>query len=174
MVVAEYDMYSISTGEIDNRIVADTKFPIVSDTTIKICCKATLEITKAISNYMKNSQHAAKEREPKAKAKMTRKSIKDEKVCLDKAPKLSRKFITFDRPLCQGNLHLRNEIEINPKGIKCSCNPCSFEISKSMNVPRAENGDIKLDSEDNSISFSRNRQITPEDTRQEQRNQNDK
>ena len=140
MMVAEFDMYSISTDEIDNRIV-DTKFPILSDTTIKICCKATLEITKALAIYMKNSQHVAKEREPKAKAKMTRKSIKDdyelsssyeepEKVCLDKEPKSSSRFITFDRPLCQGNFYLRNEIEINPKGIKRSCNPCSFEISK--------------------------------------------
>ena len=141
MMAAEYDMYLISTDETDNRIVADTKIPLLSDTTIKICCQATLEITKAIAIYMTNSQHVAKERKPKAKAKMTRKSIKDdyelsssyeepEKACLDKEPKLSSKFIAFDRPLRQGNLHLRNEIEINPKGIKCSCNPCSFEISK--------------------------------------------
>ena len=31
-----------------------------------------------------------------------------------------------------------------------------------MNVSRDDNGDIKLDSEDHSISFSWNRQITPE------------
>ena len=32
-----------------------------------------------------------------------------------------------------------------------------------MNVSRDDNGDIKLDSQDHSISFSFNRQITPED-----------
>ena len=56
-------------------------------------------------------------------------------------------------------------IEINPKGIKCSCNPCSFKISrkdKTLNVSRDENGEIKLDSEDHSISFSFNRLTTPE------------
>jgi len=31
-----------------------------------------------------------------------------------------------------------------------------------MNVSRDENGHIKLDSEDHSISFSWNRQVTPE------------
>ena len=35
-----------------------------------------------------------------------------------------------------------------------------------MNVPRDENGDLKLDSEDHSISFSWNRQITPERTQE--------
>ena len=76
------------------------------------------------------------------------------------------KFITFDCPICHGKLQLRNEIEINPKGIKCSCNPCSVKLTKTdktMNVSRDDNGDIKLDSEDHSISFSWNRQITPED-----------
>ena len=60
---------------------------------------------------------------------------------------------------------MRNEIEINPKGIKCSCNPCSFKISrndKTMNVSRDDQGEIKLDCEDHSISFSFNRLTTPE------------
>lgn len=55
------------------------------------------------------------------------------------------------------NCKLRNELEINPKGVKCKCNPCSFKISKNdktMNVSRDENVDIELDSEDHSISFS--------------------
>ena len=68
---------------------------------------------------------------------------------------------------------MRNEILINPKGIKCSCNPCSFKITKNdktMNVSRDDNGDIKLDSEDHSISFSWNRQITPEDKKVESTN----
>jgi hypothetical protein len=49
-------------------------------------------------------------------------------IKLDKEEKVSiSKFITFDCPLCQGKLQLRKEIEITPKGVKCSCNPCSFK-----------------------------------------------
>ena len=47
--------------------------------------------------------------------------------------------------MCDGKIQLRYEIEINPKGIKCSCNPCSFKISKndkSVNVSRDEQGEI--------------------------------
>ena len=94
-------------------------------------------------------------------------------VNLNEEQKLSSKFITFDCPICRGKLQLRNEILINPKGIKCSCNPCSFKITKNdktMNVSRDDNGDIKLDSEDHSISFSWNRQITPEDKKVESTN----
>ena len=92
---------------------------------------------------------------------------------LDEEQKLTSKFITFDCPLCQGKLQLRNEIEINPKGIKCKCNPCSFKISKNdktMNVSRDDNGEIVLESEDHCISFSWNRQITPEDKKTESTN----
>ena len=93
-------------------------------------------------------------------------------VNLNEEQKLSSKFITFDCPICRGKLQLRNEILINPKGIKCSCNPCSFKITKNdkTNVSRDDNGDIKLDSEDRSISFSWNRQITPEDKKVESTN----
>ena len=60
-------------------------------------------------------------------------------VNLNEEQKLSSKFITFDCPLCKGKLQLRNEIQINPKGIKCSCNPRSFKLTKNdktMNVSR--------------------------------------
>jgi hypothetical protein len=94
-------------------------------------------------------------------------------VSLSKEQKLTSKFITFDCPLCCGKLQLRNEIDINPKGIKCKCNPCSFKLTKndkSMNVSRDDNGDITLESEDHSISFSWNRQVTPEDNKVESTN----
>ena len=94
-------------------------------------------------------------------------------INLDEEQKLTSKFITFDCPLCLGKLQLRNEIEINPKGIKCKCNPWSFKISKNdktMNVSRDDNGEIVLESEDHSISFSWNRQITPEDKKTESTN----
>ena len=94
-------------------------------------------------------------------------------INLDEEQKLTSKFITFDCPLCHCKLQLRNEFEINPKGIKCSCNPCSFKLSrndKTMNVSRDDNGEIVLESEDHSISFSWNRQITPEDKKTESTN----
>ena len=81
--------------------------------------------------------------------------------------------MTFDCPICHSKLQLRNEIEINPKGIKCNCSPCSFKISKSDNtmaVSRDDNGDIKLDSEQHSISFSFNRITTPPNENEEHRN----
>ena len=86
-------------------------------------------------------------------------------ITLTKEQRLTSKYIVIDCPLCHGKIQLKNEIEINPKGIKCSCNPCSFKISrkdKTLNVSRDENGEIKLDSEDHSISFSFNRLTTPE------------
>ena len=94
-------------------------------------------------------------------------------INLDEEQKLTSKFITFDCPPCHCKLQLRNEFEINPKGIKCSCNPCSFKLSrndKTMNISRDDNSDIKLDSEDHSISFSWNRQVTPEDKKPESTN----
>ena len=86
-------------------------------------------------------------------------------ITLTKEQKLTSKFIIIDCPLCHGKIQLRNEIEINPKGIKCSCNPCSFKISRNdrtVNVSRDDQGEIKLDCEDHSISFSFNRLTTPE------------
>ena len=94
-------------------------------------------------------------------------------VSLNKEQKLTSKNIIFDCPLCYGKLQLRNEIEINPKGITCRCNPCSFKITKndkSMNVNKDDEGGITLESEDHSISFSWNRQITPEDKNVESTN----
>jgi hypothetical protein len=94
-------------------------------------------------------------------------------VDLSREQKLTSKNTIFDRPLCYGKLQLRNEIEINPKGITCRCNPCSFKITKndkSMNVNKDDEGGITLESEDHSISFSWNRQITPEDKNVESTN----
>ena len=85
-------------------------------------------------------------------------------VDLNKEQKLTSKNIIFDCPLCHGKLQLRNEIEINPKGISCRCNPCSFKLTKNdktMNVNKDEEGGITLESEDHSISFSWNRMVTP-------------
>jgi len=96
-------------------------------------------------------------------------------VKLDEEQKLTSKFITFDCPNCSTKLQLQNEIEINPKGIKCCCSPCSFKITKNdktMNVSKYDEGGITLDSEIHSISFSFNRrQLTPES--EDEKNRND-
>ena len=94
-------------------------------------------------------------------------------IKLDEEQKVSSKFITFDCPLRGGKLQVRNEIEINPKGVTYKCNPCSFKISKSekaVNVSRDDDGGIQLDSQDHSISFSFNRRVTPEDQKTENTN----
>ena len=120
---------------------------------------------------------------PKKKSSMRRKPVPEDfemsddepaTVNLNKEQKLTSKIIVFQCPLCRGMLQLQNEIEINPKGISCKCVPCSFKISKNdktMNVNKDDNGDITLESEDHSISFSWNRQITPEDQKVESTNQ---
>ena len=85
-------------------------------------------------------------------------------INLSKEQKLTRKNNIFDCPLCCGKLQLRNEIEINPKGITCRCNPCSFKLTKNdktMNVSKDDEGGITLDSQDHSISFAFNRITTP-------------
>lgn len=118
----------------------------------------------------------------KMKTKASRKTIPENVELSDDEPtminlneeqKLTSKNILFDCPLCFGKLQLRNEIEINPKSIACRCNPCSFKLSKNdkaLNVSRDDNGEIVLESEDHSISFSWNRQITPEDQKVESTN----
>ena len=85
-------------------------------------------------------------------------------VKLDEEKRMKSKDISFNCAHCGGKLLLQNFIEINPKGVKCRCNGCSFKLSrndKTMNVSKSDNGGITLDSEDHSISFSFNRITTP-------------
>ena len=112
-------------------------------------------------------------KKPKAKSKtrMSKKPIpedfelsSDEEtkvVKIDEEKRMRSKDIC---PHCSGKLLLQNSIEINPKGVKCRCNGCSFKLSrndKTMNVSRDDNGEIKVDAEDHSISFHFNRITTP-------------
>ena len=116
-------------------------------------------------------------KKPKAKAttKMSKKPIpedfelsSDEEtkvVKIDEEKRMKSKDICLNCPHCSGKLILQNSIEINPKSIKCRCNGCSFKLrrnDKTMNVSRDDNGEITLDSEDESISFSFIRLTTPE------------
>ena len=123
-----------------------------------------------------------KKAKPKMSSKIPKKPIPEDFELSDEEPavvnlneeqKLTSKNIVFECPLCNGKLQMRNEIEINPKGIKCKCSPCSFKISKNdktMNVKKDDDGEIVLESEDHSISFSFNHQITPEDKHKESTN----
>ena len=51
----EYDMYLTSIDEVENRIIDDTKFPVVRDNRIKTCCYATLELLKLGLNSIKHN-----------------------------------------------------------------------------------------------------------------------
>ena len=63
MTLAEYEMYMSSINEMENRIIDDTKFPIVRDNKIKTCCYATLELLKIGINYLKvNIRDATKKK----------------------------------------------------------------------------------------------------------------
>ena len=68
MTICEYEAYIQSIDEVENRIDDDNKFPVVKDNKIKICCKTTLELTKALINYLKyNINNAPKETKSKSK-----------------------------------------------------------------------------------------------------------
>ena len=61
--LAEYEMYMSSINEMENRIIDDTKFPVVRDNKIKTCCYATLELLKIGINYLKvNIRDASKKK----------------------------------------------------------------------------------------------------------------
>ena len=63
MTLAEYEMYMTSIDEMENRIIDDTKFPIVRDNKIKTCCYATMELLKITINYLKvNIRDASKKK----------------------------------------------------------------------------------------------------------------
>lgn len=165
--MSEYEIYVDAIDIIQHRIEDDTKYPVVEDNNIKNCCKVALEFAKFLINHYMSSKK-------KTNSKIKKKPIPEDyelsdeeptKINLNEEQKLSSKFITFNCPNCFAKLQLQNEIEINPKGITCRCSPCSFKISKNdktMNVSRDDDGGITLDSEIHSISFSFNKQITPE------------
>ena len=127
-----------------------------------------------------------KKTEAKQKTKMSKKPIPEDyelsssssegvkEVKLDEDQRMKSKDICFNCPHCGGKLELRNQLEITPKGVKCKCYGCSFKLSrndKTMNVSRDDNGEIKLDTELHSMSFSFNRLTTPESDEEKSRNE---
>ena len=62
MTIAEYEAYISTINDVENRIIDDTKFPIVKDSKIKTCCYATLELLKLSLNYLKVNINASKKK----------------------------------------------------------------------------------------------------------------
>ena len=62
MTIAELDMYMTTINDVENRIIDDTKFPVVKDSNIKTCCYATLELLKLSLNYLKVNINATKKK----------------------------------------------------------------------------------------------------------------
>ena len=68
--VAEYEAYIQSIDEVENRIDDNSRFPVVKDNKIKICCKTTLELTKILINYLKyNIKNVSEETKGETKNK---------------------------------------------------------------------------------------------------------
>ena len=64
MTIAEYEAYISTINDVENRIIDDTKFPVVKDSKIKTCCYATLELLKLSLNYLKvNINNASKKKQ---------------------------------------------------------------------------------------------------------------
>jgi len=59
MTLSEYEMYMTTINDVENRIIDDTKFPVVNSK-IKTCCYATLELLKLSLNYLKVNINASK------------------------------------------------------------------------------------------------------------------
>ena len=62
MTIAEYEAYISTINDVENRIIDDTKFPVVKDSKIKTCCYATLELLKLSLNYLKVNINASKKK----------------------------------------------------------------------------------------------------------------
>ena len=60
MTLSECDAYITAIDDMENRIVDDTKYPVVKNNKIKQCCKYSLEISKLIITYLKFNIYATK------------------------------------------------------------------------------------------------------------------
>ena len=57
----QYETYIDTIDEIGNRVVDDTKYPVITDNGVKRCCKHTLELIKIVLNFLKYKIAAEKE-----------------------------------------------------------------------------------------------------------------
>ena len=69
MTVAELDMYLSTLDEVEDRIIDDSKVPVV-DSKLKNCCYATLEVVKMSIIFIKyNISYATKKDKSESKTK---------------------------------------------------------------------------------------------------------
>ena len=60
----EYEAYISTINDVENRIIDDTKFPVVKDSKIKTCCYATLELLKLSLHYLRVNINNASKKNP--------------------------------------------------------------------------------------------------------------
>ena len=58
----EYETYIETIDEIENRVVDDTKYPVITNNRVKKCCKHTVELIKFVLNFLKYKIDAEKEK----------------------------------------------------------------------------------------------------------------
>lgn len=44
----EYETYIDTIEEIENRVIDDTKYPVITDNRVKRCCRHTLELIEIV------------------------------------------------------------------------------------------------------------------------------
>ena len=49
----EYETYIDTLEEIENRVVDDTKYPVITDNRVKRCCRHTLELIEIVLFFLK-------------------------------------------------------------------------------------------------------------------------
>ena len=162
MTYAEYDAYIQSIDGMEQRVINDNVYPKVRSNRCKAFCYVISELTKECIRYFKIStnNNCHQKQSQRVKQKSVRNPSlkilslvvmkKTKVVKIDEDKRMRSKDICFNCPHCSGKLILQNSIEINPKGVKCRCNGCSFKLSrndKSVNVSRDDNGEIKVDAE---------------------------
>ena len=119
-----FDSYINTIDVIEDSVIDDTKFSNVKDNKLKQIFRVMLEFLKVIINYLKYYINATKKVKPDMSSKMKKQPIPEDfelsddeptTINLDEEQKLTSKFITFDCPLCQGKLQLRNELKSTPR-----------------------------------------------------------
>ena len=59
----EYERYIDTIDEIETRIADDRKYPVITDTKVKRCCRYSLELGKFVIIFLKYKIDGEKEKE---------------------------------------------------------------------------------------------------------------
>lgn len=105
----------------------------------------------------------------KPKAKYIDQIIQTEEV---KESKVQQNIVICDK--CNHRIPIQNEIQIDKKGVKFKCLPCSFKIrrkSKTTNDSSKKDGEEEIlsSTEEKSYAMAFNRDITNESNREHRR-----